>query len=122
MKEQLAEFRKIGDSKELITKIRENSVAALTPAEVGPDSPAKWLELAPRRDGRFRREVPMKDFGGLLAKYPSAWGLVVWEFENDLGMRSAIMMRLPNGGQTMVREKEIRNWSNSLKEKVNSPK
>jgi hypothetical protein len=122
MKEQLSEYRKLYDSKELIAKVRENSVSALTPTEIGPDSPAKWLELAPRRDGRFRREVPMRDFAGLLSKYPSAWGLVVWEFENDQGMRSAIMMRLPGGGQTMVREKEIRNWSNSLKEKVNVPK
>ena len=122
MKEQLSEFRKIRDSKELIAKVRENSISALTPTEIGPDSPAKWLELAQRRDGRFRRDVPMKDFAGLLTKYPSAWGLVVWEFENDQAMRSAIMMRLPGGGQTLVREKEIRNWSNSLKEKVNAPK
>jgi hypothetical protein len=121
MKEKLAEYRKITDSKELIVKVRENAIFALTPTEIGPDTPAKWLELGLRRDGRFRREVPIKDFAGLLAKYPTAWGLVVWEFENDLGMRSAIMMRLP-GGQTMVREKEIRNWSNSLKEKVNGSK
>jgi hypothetical protein len=118
MKEQLENYRKLRDPKEIITKVREGAVLASQQTEVSPDSPAKWLEVAKQLDGRFRREIPMKDFRGLLEKYPTAFGLVVWEFENEQGMRSAIMMRLPGGGQSMVREKEIRNWSNSLKEKV----
>jgi hypothetical protein len=118
MEKELANYRKITDSKELINKVRENPLLYSQPMELSPDSLPKWIELAARRDGRFRRDVPMRDFKGLLDKYPTVYGLVVWEFENAQGMRSAIVMKLPMGGQSMVREKEVRNWANALKEKV----
>lgn len=121
MKENLAKFRLIKDSSELITKVRESATFADAAVEIGPDTPVKWIELPRLPTGRYRREVPLKDFPGLLQKYPEAYGIVVWEFENEAGVRRAIQMKLPGGGQSMVREKEVRNWSNSLKERVNAP-
>lgn len=119
MKTELDRYRKIKDARELVAEVRKNAIRATEVAEISPASEPKWIELAVQRDGRYRREIPLKDFKGLLEKYPAAWGLVVWEFENNEGMRSAIMMKLgPTGGTSMVREKEIRNWANSLKEKV----
>jgi hypothetical protein len=121
MKEQLDAYRKITDAKEAISKVRENSVAAKDAFEISPGTTAKWLEL-PAMNGQYRREIPMTDFKGLLEKYPTAFGLIVWEFENEQGMRSAIQLRLPGGGLSMVREQELLNWANSLKQKVDAPK
>jgi hypothetical protein len=124
MKSELEKYEKIKDARELVESVRKNAVRATEVAEITPATPARWIELAVQRDGRYRREVPLKDFKGLLEKYPTVFGLIVWEFENNEGMRSAIVMKLPGarGGTSMVREKEIRNWSNSLREKVNAPK
>jgi hypothetical protein len=124
MTKEHEKYEKIKDPRELVETIRKNAVRANETAEITPASLARWIELAVQRDGRYRREVPLKDFKGLLDKYPSVFGLIVWEFENAEGMRSAIMMKLPGaaGGTSFVREKEIRNWSNSLREKVNSNK
>lgn len=124
MTKEHEKYEKIKDPRELVETIRKNAVRATEVAEITPASPARWIELAVQRDGRFRREAPLKDFRGLLDKYPSVFGLIVWEFENAEGLRSAIMMKLPGaaGGTSFVREKEIRNWSNSLREKANSNK
>jgi hypothetical protein len=121
MKEQLEAYRKVGDAKQLINKVRENAVAAKDAFEIAPGTSPKWLEL-PALNGQYRREIPMHDFKGLLEKYPTAYGLVVWEFENEQMMRSAIQLRLPGGGLSMVREQELLNWANSLKQRVDAPK
>jgi len=121
MKENLEKYRKIKDSGELIAKVREQATLYDQATEIGPETPAKWIELPRLPNGRYRREVPLKEFKGLLEKFPNAYGLVVWEFQNDAGMKRAIQMKLPGGGLSMVREKEIMNWSNSLKERANTP-
>lgn len=121
MKENLEKYRKILDSRDLITKVREEATFVNQSSEIGPDTPPRWIELPRLPNGRYRREVPLRDFAGLLEKYPRVYGLVVWEFENDAGVRRAIQMKLPGGGLSMVREKEVLNWSNSLKERVSTP-
>jgi hypothetical protein len=124
MKTELKRYKEIKDARELVEAVRKNAIRVNEAAEITPASTPKWIELAVELNGRFQREVPLKDFRGLLEKFPSVFGLVVWEFENAEGMRSAIVMKLPGPGTgtTMVREKEIRNWSNSLREKVNGSK
>lgn len=68
---------------ELPDEIRKNAVPASEAFTFTPDSPAKWLELAPdaNRPGSFSREITLDNVKGLVEKYPSIWRVTIWEFE-----------------------------------------
>ncbi|HEV3145666.1 MAG TPA: hypothetical protein VGZ47_17390 [Gemmataceae bacterium] len=119
-KKKAEELRKIESAKALAQEIRKNSVFAATELTVSPDTPAKWLELESQQGGKsFRRVIPLRNFKELLAKYPSAWRLLVWEFDD--GTPSAIEVTHPQSGKrTYAVDKEIKEWPSALKERINN--
>jgi hypothetical protein len=118
-KAKATELSKIESAKTLSQEIRKNAVFATTEQTVGPETPAKWLELESQQAGKsFRRVIPLKDFKELLAKYPNAWRLLVWEFDD--GTPSAIEVTHPQTGKrTYTVDKEIKEWPTALKERIN---
>ncbi len=70
--------------------------------------------------GRFRREIPLRDFKGLLDKFPSVYSLLVWEFDD--GRPAAITIKLPDGPEVLVLDQEIKRWATSLQEKIGAGK
>jgi hypothetical protein len=119
-KKKADELRKIESAKALSQEIRKNAVFASVEQTVGPDASAKWLELESQQGGRsFRRVIPLRNFKELLAKYPTAWRLLVWEFDD--GTPSAIEVTHPQSGKrTYAVDKEIKEWPSALKERINS--
>jgi len=119
-RDQLVEFRKIKDEEKLVQEIRKNAVRANENLEVGPDTKPQWVEVTELMPGRFRREIPLRDFKGLLEKYPSVYSLLVWEFDD--GRPAAITIKLPDGPEVLVLDQEIKRWATSLQEKIGAGK
>ena len=119
MKEKLAEFRTIKNEEKLVQEIRKNAVRVGDAFEVDPDTKPRWVEITETMPARFRREIPLKDFKGLLDKYPSVWSLLVWEFDD--GRPAAISIQLADGNEVLVLEQEIKRWQTALQEKVATP-
>lgn len=120
MKKELESYRKYENEEELAKVIRQNSIRATEDAKVGPASAAKWLELRDLGNGQnFQRVITLNDFQGLHDRYPAVWYLLVWEFDD--GKPAAIKVKHPKGGEVLVLEQEIPEWSMALKEKLSSP-
>jgi hypothetical protein len=120
-KTKLKELRSIKDELEVSKKVRDNSVAAGSEYVVGPDTPARWLELSEYVTGRgFRRVVPLRDFKGLLEKYPTAWRLLVWEFDDGV-TRAAIQVVHPDTkDRGYVVDQPLKEWPAAIKERIGS--
>lgn len=122
MKAKLKELRDIKDDEKLAKLIRESSVKASTDHTVGPDTPPRWLELPDHGLGRsFRRVIPLRDFKGLLDKYPSVWRILVWEYDD--GKPAAIQVEHPVlRTPVLAVEKDIKEWPTALRERLGSEK
>ena len=118
---KLAEFRKFAPE-QLVAEIRKGAVKVGDAAEITPDSPARWFEVPPspssqRPNGTFdeyERKIALADIPKLAEKYPNAWLLVVWEFD-DGTTQSAIQTADENGTTTHVLAEELGEWSKKLK-------
>jgi hypothetical protein len=118
MKGKLAELRKIRNEEQVVQEVRKNAVKVKENLEVSPSTPAHWVEITESGGGRYRREIPLKDFKGLLEKYPTVWGLLVWEFDDGSNPPAAINIKLPDGSDALVVEQEIKKWSSALQERI----
>lgn len=102
-------------------EIRKNSVAVGEGLEIGPDSPAKWIEVPPEVPNPtvMYRRVPLKDLPGLAAKYPSVWQITVYEFEkigpDGTPMREAIQVKDASQKDVSAVGSQIVNWATELK-------
>lgn len=115
-KEKMAEFQKIKNEEKLVQEIRKNAVFAKDGLEIGPDTKPRWIEILVEDNGQFRRMIPLIEFKGMLDRYPTAWALLVWEFDD--GRPAAITIKLPNGDETLIQELEINKWASALQEKI----
>ena len=115
-KEKLAELQKIKNEEKLVQEIRKDALRADKNTDIGPDSKAQWIEIPVTDNGQFRRLLPLHEFRGVLEKFPTAWALLVWEFDD--GRPAAITIKLANGEETLVQEMEINKWAAALKEKI----
>ena len=102
MKTRLADLRKIKNEEKLVQEVRKNSVRTTENFEVAPNTPSRWLEITELAAGRYRREIPLKDFKGLFEKYPTVWGLLVWEFDDGANPPAAISLKLPDASADAV--------------------
>jgi hypothetical protein len=115
-KERLTELQKIKNEEKLVQEIRKSAIRANEALEIGPDTKPQWIEILVEDNGQFRRLRPLKEFKGMLDKFPTAWALLVWEFDD--GRPAAITIKLANGDETLVQELEINKWANALQEKI----
>jgi hypothetical protein len=112
-------YREFG-TKSLPEHLRKEgkTVAYDDSATIDAGSEPRWFELLDRADGRgFTRQVPMKDFRQLAAKYrQGVWRLVVWEF--DKGDPQAIAVQHPGDGRRVyVLEEEIKGLPGQMAER-----
>lgn len=119
--DKLKELRAIKDELKISQVVRENAIHSGTEHVVGPETPARWLELPEHVTGRgFRRVIPLRDFKGLLEKYPAAYRLLVWEFDNGV-TRAAIQVVHPDSKERgYVVDQILKEWPNAIKERIGS--
>jgi len=118
---KLAEYRKYS-AEQLVTEIRKTSVKLNEAGSIGPDDPPRWFELPPRLDSgppdgpyeEYQRTIRLADIPKLAEKYPSAWFLVVWEFD-DGTTQEAIRTADEKGNPVYVLEQELPDWSKEIK-------
>jgi hypothetical protein len=62
----------------------------------------------------------LRDFKGLLEKYPTAWRLLVWEFDDGV-TRAAIQVVHPDTkDRGYVVDQPLKEWPAAIKERIGS--
>lgn len=123
---ELERYRKLG-IKNLLPSIDKASPSRHDPsaegglARLSASQPARWYELiraGQDRSGRYNRQIQLgenvEDYRELQAKYPRAWRLLVWEFD-DGSVREPQGVKANGGGRVYVLEQEIQAWPTALR-------
>jgi hypothetical protein len=114
------EMTKIGKAEDVSAKVRAmGTVPFGNEQAIGADATGRWLELQDTESRNvFQRRVPLRDYAKLHAKFPSAYRLLVWEFDDGTNPPAAIRIDHPEDGRTFVVVEEIKGWPAAIKEKV----
>jgi len=114
------ELRKL-TGPELSAHIRKSEpIRANLKAVVKHGDGSKWYELPaiPTAAGTptpgFRRKLQLSDLDALAEKYPQAWRLVIWEFDDGKD-QEAILLDLKDGRHPL-QEQEMPGWKKSLED------
>jgi hypothetical protein len=109
---------------DLPAEVRRNAVREGEPLTIGPDSPARWVEVPPdlNAPGVLYRRVPLKDLSALADKYPEVLQLTMYEFEHPTRttptgqpVREAILVKDDKDRDVSARGEPIPNWSAELR-------
>lgn len=123
---ELERYRKLG-IKNLLLAIDKAAPSRHDPivedglVKLSASQPARWYELTRAgqdRGGRYQRQIQLgensEDYRGLQSKYPRAWRLLVWEFD-DGSVREPQGVKASGGGRVYVLEQEIQAWPTALR-------
>jgi hypothetical protein len=106
---------------DLPAEVRKNAVGVGEPLEVGPETPARWIEVPPEAPNPsvLYRRVPLRDLPQLAEKDPDVWQLTVWEFErtnaNGTLYREAIQVKDSENRDVSALGSKIANWATELR-------
>lgn len=112
---------------DLSAEIRKNAVPATQASLVNSKDGPKWYELPPRPTpegilpSEFERKIKLDDLGGLVDKYPKAYKLVVWEFDDKVNPPQAILVTTKVGNKQVrypLQEQEMPGWVAELQEAI----
>ncbi len=109
------------DTKEMPLVVRKNAASIGDNATVGPNTPARWIEVPPEiaNPGVLFRRVALDDLPGLATKYPKVWQLTMYEFErigaDGRPIRESIQITNAKNQDVTVIGAPITNWETELR-------